>query len=137
MSVQVNNHIQMESAKGVKDFFSTQGVRSEMNLRKALMIRLMLDDIHRISNPITPKRDTLYLRTQVRKQMQGYNKGYIEWGVHYAEVQEKGFRYDSKTGKKIEFKHYTTPGTHAHFAKESVDKVVNNADQYYYLGGLI
>lgn len=137
MSVKRLPRLDLITSRGTRVFSDTEGVKSEIKTRESLCLRLMLEDIHRKSTPITPLADTRFLRGQVHKSFLGFNKAYIEWSVHYAAVQEKGWRYDPKSGKKIYFRNYTTPGTGAHFAEKSVDQVIANANNYFYLGGLI
>ena len=94
-----------------------------------VVVRLMLEDIHREANPITPYRQGA-LRTMVSKRMIAPNHGQISWNAPYAEYQERGYT----TGP---VQHYTTPGTHVHFAEESVEKVVSQADRYFRQAGVI
>lgn len=115
MSVQVTNNLGRFKAQ-------TLG-----NVQVAL--RLMLEDIHRESNPITPYKEGA-LRTMVLKRMDGPYSGVITWQAPYAEYQERGYTNGPVT-------HYTTPGTQAHFAQESVEKVVNNSERYFRQAGVI
>lgn len=93
-------------------------------------IRRMLEGIHREANPITPYKDN-GLRSSVFKGMIDNNHGYITWRVPYAAAQEQGGRRDPRTGKYIEFQHYTTPGTGKEFAKQALEKVMENPAQYF------
>lgn len=105
----------------------------------AIMLRQMMEDTHRFSLPITPKRvDPIggSLRASVTKQMVSNDKGVMRWAMNYAAVQEQGGRTDPRTGKYIVFQNYSTPGTHAHFISESVQKVMNNLPYYLEIGGL-
>lgn len=83
-------------------------------------LRKMLDDIHRASIPVTPKK-TGDLRNRVKKQVLGL-KSAISWEVNYAKYQEKK-----------QFKNYTTPGTGPKFAERAVRRVVNKANDYFKL----
>lgn len=98
----------------------------------AVAIRMMMEDIHTLANPVTPLKNNA-LRTSVTKQMFGPLTGVIEWHVPYAAYQERGMRAD---GSHV-VKNYTTPGTHAHFAEESVRKVIDQLPKYINIGGLV
>lgn len=87
----------------------------------SLMIRLMIEDIHMKSVYKTPFKHG-DLRAMVGKQVNG-KTGIIEWRAPYAEYQERGY-----TSGPV--RHYTTPGTQAHFAEESVEEVVANVNEY-------
>lgn len=76
----------------------------------SLAIRYMLEDVHMIANPKTPK-DKGYLRGNVFKSVLGLS-GYIKWGQKYAS------RLETK-----QFKNYTTPGTGPHYAENAVQSV--------------
>lgn len=115
MSVTIENH--------------TAYIKSSIENNVDLAIRLMLEDIHREANPITPYRQGA-LRTMVLKGLDGPHSGYIVWNAPYAEYQERGYTTGPVT-------HYTTPGTHAHFASESVEKVVNRSRDYFVQAGVI
>lgn len=115
----------------------TTTVKSNIQSGISLAIRLMLDDVHKNSVLKTPMADTHDLRNRVRKVMVSQNKGFIEWMVHYANVQEKGWRYDPRTGKKVIFRNYTTPGTGAHFAENAVKMTMQNFQKFLKLGGLL
>lgn len=115
----------------------TAEVKANVQNRVPIFIRLMLEDIHKNSVYKTPMADTHDLRNRVRKPMLSPTKGFIEWMVHYADVQEKGWRYDPRTGRKIEFRHYTTPGTGSKFAKQAVEMTMRNSSRFLRLGGLI
>ena len=98
-----------------------------------LAVRLMLEDIHRESTPITPKRPDPIggtLRTDVLKIMEGPARGSIYWNAPYAEYQERGFT----SGVVV---NYSTPGTHAHFARDSVQSVLNRSRDYFVQAGAI
>lgn len=102
---------------------------AEMDGNIDMAIRLMLEDIHREANPITPYRQGA-LRTMVLKQIVAPNHGRITWYAPYAEYQERGYTTGPVT-------HYTTPGTHAHFAEESVEKVLSRARDYFKQAGVM
>lgn len=114
----------------VRSTSTTKECEAIINARTQLMIRLMVEDVHRKSNYITPYRKG-GLRGAVNKRMQG-KKGIIEWTVPYAAYQERGMARD---GSRV-VKHYTTPGTHAHFAEESVQAVMDNPYPYAKNAGL-
>lgn len=95
----------------------------------SLGLRLMLEDTHRLANQVTPYREGA-LRTMVTKRMENPLAGVISWYAPYAWYQERGYT----TGPVV---NYTTPGTHAWFAKESVEKVVDNARNYFTQSGAI
>lgn len=97
-----------------------------------IAIRLMMEDVHNLSTPITPYKDN-GLRTSVTKTMPSKLVGIMTWNVPYAQYQERGMRAD---GSRV-VKNYTTPGTHAHFVEESVNKVVQRVPNYLRMGGLI
>lgn len=94
-----------------------------------LAIRFMLEDIHREAEPITPYKSGA-LRTMVSKTMNNPHSGSIVWHAPYAEYQERGY-----TSGPV--RHYTTPGTHAHFAQQSVEKVIANSRDYFVRAGAI
>jgi len=79
----------------------------------SLAIRYMLDDIHQIANPKTPRKFG-NLRGNVRKAVIGL-KGTITWGQNYAIYQEYK-----------RFVNYSTGGTGPHFAENSVEAVMRN-----------
>lgn len=90
--------------------------------------RLLLEDIHRESQPSTPFKGG-DLREQVDKRVDGL-EGTITWKVPYASYQERGKRYD---GSHV-VRHYTTPGTGKNFAKKAVRKVVTPEHISKYIG---
>lgn len=108
-------------------------VPTELENKMSVSIRMMMEDIHTLSTPITPKRPDPIggtLRAAVSKQMVSPTMGIIKWHAPYAEYQERGFT----TGPVV---NYSTPGTHAHFIEESVNQVVNNLQKYLAMGGLL
>ena len=111
----------------IKD--NTVRIKAYMENNISLGLRLMLEDTHRLANQVTPYQYGT-LRTMVRKQMETPTSGVISWYAPYAWYQERGFT----TGPVV---NYTTPGTHAWFAKESVEKVVDNARNYFMQSGAI
>lgn len=113
----------------IKRTDNTAYITASLQGNTDVAIRLMIEDIHREANPITPYREGA-LRTMVLKRMEAPNHGSIEWQAPYAEYQERGYT----TGPVVR---YTTPGTHAHFAEESVNKVVSQADKYFRQAGVI
>ena len=121
----------------VKVIDKTTQVKANVANGVPIAIRLMLEDIHKNSVLKTPMAKTHNLRNQVRKPMVSNNKGFIEWMVHYADVQEKGYRYDPRTGRKIVFRNYTTPGTAAHFAENAVKMTMKDFRKFLKYGGLI
>lgn len=85
--------------------------------RKAgLALRYMLEDIHSIANPKTP-RDKGYLRRNVLKSVVGLS-GQIKWGQKYAS------RLETK-----KFVNYTTSGTGPHYASTSVRTVAKSPQE--------
>lgn len=108
---------------------NTAQIKNDLGFKIQLMTRLMLEDVHRRSITKTPMKDTGALRAMVAKQMQG-KTGIIEWRAPYAEYQERGY-----TSGPV--RHYTTPGTQAHFAKESVQEVMNNLPEYITKAGIV
>lgn len=96
-------------------------VKFETKNQLSLMIRMMIEDVHLKSVPKTPFKGG-DLRAMVGKQING-TTGIIEWRAPYAEYQERGF-----TSGPV--RHYTTPGTQAHFVEESVEDVMNNVQEY-------
>lgn len=101
-------------------------VNDQLNIEISIANRLIIEDIHRQANKITPLALTAQLRGNVKKTVQGRD-GIIEWRVPYASYQERGSRYD---GSHV-VRHYTTPGTGKEFAKKSVNKVLMNVAKYY------
>lgn len=92
-----------------------EGITQE---QQALLTRLLLEDIHRNSNLITPMKDG-DLRKRVKKVIEKPTRGVIEWETSYAWYQERGY-----TSGPV--RNYTTPGTQAHFAEDSVKKTTQN-----------
>ena len=111
-------------------------LKNDLETTIGLTIRMMMEDTQRLAEPITPKREGT-LRKEVTKVMDGNTRGIMRWHVPYAEVQEKGYRINPKTGEPIYFTHYTTPGTHAGFIEEALLEVKNRFPQYLQIGGRI
>lgn len=112
-------------AVGVRN--NTAKLKTKIENNTAVMVRLMLRDIHAKAEPNTPMK-TGSLRAQVREQALG-NTGYIEWRAEYATYQEDGSK-----GKPW---NYTTAGTGPHFAENAVNEVVANLDEYARKSNLI
>lgn len=100
----------------------TANIQTHMKTNVPLAIRFMLNDIKEISSPITPML-TGDLRRNITIRAGG-KRGSIKWGQKYAEYQERGYTSG-------EVKRYTTAGTQAHFAEESVVKVTRNSEDYF------
>lgn len=93
---------------------NTNKVILQIQRQASLAVRYMLDDVHQISTPVTP-RDKGYLRRNVMKSVIGL-KGSIKWGQKYASRQESGRR----------IRNYTTAGTGPHYAENSVRSVAKS-----------
>lgn len=78
--------------------------------------RLIIEDIHSRSSTITPMK-TGNLRLKVDKTTDG-KQSIIRWLSPYSARQEN-----------VHFKHYTTPGTGPHFARDSVKDTMNNLNE--------
>lgn len=106
--------------------FDFSGKNTKVDLNTIAGMRQMIEDIHRVSRPITPML-TGDLRQDVKKSTQRLGnlvRGEIEWQRPYSWYQERG--YTSGPVRK-----YTTPGTRAHFAETSVKEVTAKADKYF------
>lgn len=112
---------------GVEYISKTNLVKANQAQKMSLAVRLMIEGIHQKSVYKTPFRHG-DLRAMVAKQING-KTGIIEWRAPYAEYQERGYT----TGP---VRHYTTPGTQAHFAEESVKEVMQNAQNYIRQAGI-
>ena len=120
MGITINSNLHLESAE------------QQVENACSLAIRMLMEDTHIHSTPITPKRPDPIggnLRTSVSKQMPTPLLGIIKWHAPYAEYQERGYTTGPVT-------HYSTPGTHAHFIEESVNHAMANLPQYLKMGGL-
>lgn len=109
------------SAK-IKD--NTNMIILDTQRKGALALRYMLEDIHSIANPKTPK-DKGLLRANVIKQVLGL-KGSIKWGQKYAN------RLETK-----KFINYTTSGTGPHYAETSVKTVAGSPEAAFRKARLI
>lgn len=106
--------------------FNFNQKKDEVELSTLRGMRQLLEDIHRVSRPITPML-TGELRADVRKHVQKLGeliRGIIEWHRPYAWYQERGY-----TSGPV--KRYTTPGTQAHFAETSVKQVTKDTTKYF------
>lgn len=106
---------------------NTRRIASEHKNKAGLAIRFMLEDIHRHSTPKTPML-TGQLRADIRKRVTG-TRGSITWGKRYAWYQERGY-----TSGPV--RRYTTPGTSAHFAENTVTEVTKDSRKYFRKAGL-
>lgn len=97
-------------------------VKLTMNQRASVFVRLMMDEAHRQSVPITPKKSGR-LRSDVLKRAQG-KRGVMEWRKGYAGPQERGI-----VGGRYPVRNYTTAGTGPKFAQKGVLKGVNRTQQ--------
>lgn len=103
-----------------------KGKEARLQLNTMAGMRQMIEDIHRVSRPITPML-TGDLRSDVKKNTIRLSKtvrGVIEWHRPYAWYQERGY-----TSGPV--KRYTTPGTQAHFAEKSVKEVTAHSKKYF------
>ena len=109
----------------VKEKVSVNRRISQINGGIPVVIRAALEDMKRISTPITPYLDGP-LRADVKIRVQG-RKGTIKWGKKYAAYQERGRRLD---GTHV-VKRYTTPGTGKHFVKRSAKQMMKKYKKYF------
>lgn len=100
------------SAK-IKD--NTTSIILQTQRNAGLALRYMLEDMHSIAEPRTPKKDGI-LRRNVLKTVNGL-RGTIKWNAKYAIYQEL---------KK--FTNYTTSGTGPHFAENSAKAVAKSPE---------
>lgn len=107
---------------------NTSIVRNRVLNRTAIALRLVMDDVHRESNPKTPMKGG-HLRAAVNKRIDNPTKATMEWTAPYAAYQERGY-----TNGPV--RNYTTPGTSAWFAKDSIQTVLSRFSKYLSLGGL-
>lgn len=96
-----------------------------------LFLREFAEQVVSTAQPLTPLKDN-FLRKDVLKQVLAL-KGKIVWNKKYASYQERGMRADGS--KKV--RKYTTPGTGAHFARDSVKTVAAIEGQIMRKVGLI
>lgn len=107
-------------------------VKTRSNNAETLVLRQMLEDTYLYATPVTPLKDG-HLRAAVNRRMETPTKGYIEWTAPYASYQDRGMRAD---GSRV-VRNYTTAGTHARFASESVSKVLAKLPYYAQMQGLL
>lgn len=107
---------------------NTELVGEELENRTLLANRLMLEDIYERSIPRTPMKSS-NLRHNVSRRVEGKN-AIIEWKERYAAAQELGGRR-TKSGKFVEFKNYTTPGTGKDYAKNAVKESMVDIERFY------
>ena len=103
----------------IKD--NTVAITTRMKTNLPLALRFMANDIKREAEPVTPKLSGM-LRSNVRVNAGG-NTVSIKWGQKYAAYQERGY-----TSGPV--RRYTTPGTGAHFAENSVRSVSRRHRRY-------
>ena len=104
-----------------------KGKSAKVQLQAQTGMRQLLEDIHRTSRPITPMKDG-DLRGDVDKTVTKRGmivRGIIHWKRKYSWYQERGY-----TNGPV--RNYTTPGTKAHFAEESVKKVTSKSSKKYF-----
>lgn len=109
-------------------------IETRANMATTLMVRQMLEDTWLKATPITPMSNQAsrgHLRAAVNRRMIDAKSGYIEWLAPYASYQDRGMRAD---GTRV-VKNYTTPGTHARFASESVANVLADLPRYAQMYG--
>lgn len=106
-------------------------VSQQAKTAMTMAIQMMMNDIQSISLPLTPmSKNGGHLRNAVSRQMVTPELGVIKWHAPYAEYQERGFT----TGPVM---HYTTPGTQAHFVRDSLERVIPKFPEYLRAGGLV
>lgn len=106
--------------------FDFKGKEAKVELSTLTGMRQLLEDIHRISRPVTPML-TSDLRGDVKKTVSKLGqiiRGEIEWRRPYSWYQERGY-----TNGPVH--RYTTSGTHAHFAEESVKEATAHPSKYF------
>lgn len=94
---------------------NTTKVILETDRNASLALRYMLEDLHSLSIPKTPK-DKGLLRGNVLKTVSGL-RGTIVWGQKYAS------RLETK-----QFRNYTTPGTGPHYAETSAKAIAKSPE---------
>ncbi len=107
----------------VKITDNTSKVMADITVKANIFLRLMADEVVKISTPRTPK-DTNRLRSDILKQVLGL-KGKVKWQKNYAAFQETK-----------QFKNYTTPGTGPHYAEDAVHKAVKSTSTIARKAGL-
>ena len=108
----------------VKITDNTKQVNNNIAVKTSIFLRLMTDEIVKISTPKTPKREG-YLRRDVTKQVLGLNAK-IVWEKNYAARMER-----------VQFANYTTPGTGPHYAEDSVKEAGKRIAEVAKRAGLI
>lgn len=102
---------------------NTAKIEADITQKSSLFLRLMTNEVIKISTPKTPKK-TGRLRNDVLKRVLGL-RGKIVWGKKYAIYQE------SK-----QYQNYTTPGTGSGFAKNSVSEAISLTSKILRMAGL-
>jgi len=90
---------------------NTSKIINDIESKASIFLRMISDEIIKISTPKTPKK-TGRMRMDVVRQVLGL-KGKVKWGKNYAVYQETK-----------QFKNYSTPGTGPHFAEDSARESV-------------
>lgn len=108
----------------VKITDNTPLVKNQIKQKASIFLRLMADEMIKISTPGTPK-DTGRMRMDIIKQVLGLH-GTVVWGKNYSVFQEKK-----------QYKNYTTPGTGPHFAENAAKKLHGLTDKIAKQTGLI
>lgn len=106
--------------------FNLREKERRVKAQTTIGMRQLIEDIHRTSRPITPML-TGDLRGDVTKTTTRRGdlvRGTIEWNRPYAWYQERGYT-------RGPVRRYTTPGTKAHFAEESVKRVTSSSKRYF------
>ena len=103
---------------------NTPMVKSVLQQKASIFLRMMAEKMITISEPNTPKK-TGRLRMDVLKQVLGLN-GKVVWGKGYAKYQETK-----------RFKNYTTPGTGQHFAENAAKELPGKTVEVGKQSGLI
>lgn len=99
---------------------NTMQVKGNVGQKTSTFLRLMLDKIHDIAKPKTPKKDG-NLKNDVLKQVLGHH-GTMVWNKDYAAVQERGSRRDGS----YRIKNYSTPGTGPTYARDAVNEGIKD-----------
>lgn len=107
-------------------------VKTRSSNAESLVLRQMIEDTYSLATPVTPYKGG-HLRAAVNRRMEGPKRGVIEWTAPYASYQDRGMRAD---GSRV-VRNYTTAGTHARFASESVAKVLAQLPKYAQMQGLL
>lgn len=107
---------------------NTELVGNELDNKIMLANRQLLEDIYERSLYRTPM-NTSNLRHNVSRRVEG-KSAIIEWRERYAAAQELGGR-KTKSGKFVEFKNYTTPGTGKDYAKNAVKESMVDIERFY------